>query len=227
MAKVDTIDVVTGLHGKYGTNRKDYFATNSSSNQIRLARLNNPYQGEPTQRQKDHMEAFKTRALQATAWLNANKELRDSDGNVTRQATDAYKEAQRIKRQLALSNVRQVVCKYMDEDGNVTLPASGTSSGGTSGGSNSGGTSTVKRTLTLSASPSNGGSVSGGGQYNNGASATISATANSGYTFTEWSDGETSPNRVITMNSDKTLTATFTANAGGSENQGGEVNNLH
>ena len=40
--------------------------------------------------------------------------------------------------------VRQIVLKYMDEEGNVTLPASGTSNGGytppaDSGGSSSGG----------------------------------------------------------------------------------------
>ncbi|MCQ2197821.1 MAG: hypothetical protein MJZ60_09915 [Bacteroidaceae bacterium] len=142
MAQVDTIDIVTGLHGKYGSNRKDYFATNSSSNKIRLARLNNPYRGEPTQKQKEHMEAFKTRALQATAWLNANKPTEAQP-----KGTKAYQEAQRIKRQLALSNVRQVVCKYMDERGVVTLPASGSSTGGYTGGSGNqgsgGGTGTL------------------------------------------------------------------------------------
>ena len=38
-----------------------------------------------------------------------------------------------------LSNVRQVVIKYMDAEGNVTLPASGTTSGSGSNGGSSGG----------------------------------------------------------------------------------------
>ena len=118
MATVDTIDVVTGLHGKYGSNRKDYFATNTSSKKIRLARLNNPYKGPATEKQLAHMDSFKSKALKASAWLNANK---PSEANGEK-GTEAYQLAQRIKRQLALSNVRQVVCKYMDEDGNVKLP---------------------------------------------------------------------------------------------------------
>ena len=117
MATVDTIDVVTGLHGKYGSNRKDYFATNTSSKKIRLARLNNPYKGPATEKQLAHMESFKSKALKASAWLNANK---PSEANGEK-GTEAYQLAQRIKRQLALSNVRQVVCKYMDEEGNVKL----------------------------------------------------------------------------------------------------------
>jgi len=98
-----------------------------------------------------------------------------------------------------------------DSDGNTTNGSSSAGSG-TSG--------TTKRTLTLSASPSNGGTVSGAGQYNNGASATISATANSGYTFTRWSDGDTSASRSVVMDADKSLSAIFTATSG-------DVNNIH
>jgi len=138
MATVDTIDVVTGLHGKYGSNRKDYFATNTSSKKIRLARLNNPYKGPATEKQLAHMESFKSKALKASAWLNANK---PSEANGEK-GTEAYQLAQRIKRQLALSNVRQVVCKYMDEEGNVKLPTAhpdlpggeGEQTGGNGGG---------------------------------------------------------------------------------------------
>ena len=138
MATVDTIDVVTGLHGKYGSNRKDYFATNTSSKKIRLARLNNPYKGPATEKQLAHMESFKSKALKASAWLNANK---PSEANGDK-GTAAYQQAQRIKRQLAFSNIRQVVCKYMDEDGKVKLPTSpqpspegeGEQTGGNGGG---------------------------------------------------------------------------------------------
>ena len=120
MATVDTIDVVTGLHGKYGSNRKDYFATNTSSKKIRLARLNNPYKGPATEKQLAQQSKFAARQAAVSAWLNANK---PSEANGDK-GTAAYQQAQRIKRQLALSNIRQVVCKYMDEDGKVKLPTS-------------------------------------------------------------------------------------------------------
>ena len=47
--------------------------------------------------------------------------------------TAAYQETQTLKKLVRLSNVRQIVLKYMDEEGNVTLPTSGTASGGPSG----------------------------------------------------------------------------------------------
>lgn len=41
-------------------------------------------------------------------------------------------------------------------------------------------------TITLAANPSEGGTVAGGGTYNQGASCTLTATANAGYTFVNW-----------------------------------------
>ena len=153
MATVDTIDVVTGLHGKYGSNRKDYFATNTSSKKIRLARLNNPYKGPATEKQLAHMESFKSKALKASAWLNANK---PSEANGEK-GTEAYQLAQRIKRQLALSNVRQVVCKYMDEEGTVKLPTAHPDLPGGEGEQTGGGGSTNP-----TPNPSTGGDDNGG-----------------------------------------------------------------
>lgn len=55
-----------------------------------------------------------------------------------------------------------------------------------------------------------GGSVSNtGGSYLEGTSFDVNATANSGYTFNGWSDGETSANRTIVVTSDISLTARF------------------
>ena len=56
------------------------------------------------------------------------------------------------------------------------------------------------------------GTVSGGGTYTQGATATISASANSGYHFDHWSDGNTQNPRTITINGNITLTAYFVAN---------------
>ena len=66
--------------------------------------------------------------------------------------------------------------------------------------------------LTLSSSNETYGTVSGGGTYGHGRTATATATPNLRIaTFSKWSDGSTSATRTITMTSDVSLTATFTA----------------
>ncbi len=72
-------------------------------------------------------------------------------------------------------------------------------------------------TLTTQASPAAGGYVAKNpdqASYNHGTNVQISATANSGYTFTGWSgdaSGTTNP-ETITMDSNKTVTANFSLN---------------
>lgn len=59
-------------------------------------------------------------------------------------------------------------------------------------------------------SPTGGGTVTGGGVYQEGDAVTLAAVANSGYQFVEWSDGVTTPTRTITVgNSSMTYTAIF------------------
>ena len=53
------------------------------------------------------------------------------------------------------------------------------------------------------------GIVSGGGTYDEGCQVTITATANSGYRFKEWNDGNTDNPRVITVTKDAIYTAHF------------------
>ena len=55
------------------------------------------------------------------------------------------------------------------------------------------------------------GTVSGGGTYVEGSKVTITATANSGYKFKEWNDGNTDNPRVITVTKDAIYTAHFEA----------------
>jgi hypothetical protein len=64
-------------------------------------------------------------------------------------------------------------------------------------------------TRTLTVSSTEGGSVTGTGDYQIGTEVTITATPDEGYEFTGWSDGETSLSRVVTINSDTTLSASF------------------
>ena len=90
-------------------------------------------------------------------------------------------------------------------------------------GEDQGNTSAPKKTVALSASPSGSGTVNGGGQYDEGASATIKAVAASGFHFVKWSDNNTSATRTVTVNSDLTLQAIFAADTpqGGGDEGGG------
>ena len=127
MARIKPIDVIKGISGKYGSGTNDYFATNSSSNRIHLAKYLNKPTGPATPAQVAQMTAFGTQQKLAAAWLRANRPSEENGEN----GTAAYQEAQALKKQAHLSNVRQIVLKYMDADGKVTLPASsGSSSGG-------------------------------------------------------------------------------------------------
>ena len=57
------------------------------------------------------------------------------------------------------------------------------------------------------------GTVTGAGSYASGATATLTATANSGYHFVEWQDGNIDNPRTITVTGNATYTATFAADA--------------
>lgn len=64
-------------------------------------------------------------------------------------------------------------------------------------------------TVSVSASPTTGGTVSGGGTYIHGSTATLTATPNTGYKFAKWSDGNTNASRSVTVTSALSLTAQF------------------
>ena len=71
-------------------------------------------------------------------------------------------------------------------------------------------------TVTTQANPAQGGSVAGGGSFNAGSSVTVTATANSGYTFTNWTANgvvqSASASYTFTVTTNVTLVANFTAN---------------
>lgn len=75
-------------------------------------------------------------------------------------------------------------------------------------------------TISLSANPSAGGTVSGGGAFAENSTATITATANSNYRFTGWfengSQVSTDASYTFTVSADRTLVAGFTYTGGGS-----------
>jgi hypothetical protein len=69
--------------------------------------------------------------------------------------------------------------------------------------------------VSTSSSPSAGGSAGGGGIFNCGSSVTVSASANAGYRFVNWTDGgtvvSTSPSYTFTLSGNRALVANFTA----------------
>lgn len=64
-------------------------------------------------------------------------------------------------------------------------------------------------TYTLTVTAGEGGTVTGGGTYESGTTATITATPNDGYRFVKWSDGNTNATRTIVATADVAYTAHF------------------
>jgi GH25 family lysozyme M1 (1,4-beta-N-acetylmuramidase) len=69
-------------------------------------------------------------------------------------------------------------------------------------------------TVTLSASPNSGGSVSGGGTFSAGSSRNVTASTKPGYAFANWTENgsvvSTAQSYTFTLNSDRNLVANFT-----------------
>jgi len=74
-------------------------------------------------------------------------------------------------------------------------------------------------TISASALPAPGGTVTGGGLVDDGSQVTLSAVASPGYTFSKWTEGasdiSTSPNYSFTATADRTLVANFTLTSTG------------
>ena len=70
--------------------------------------------------------------------------------------------------------------------------------------------------ITISANPTSGGTVTGGGTYQEGTSCTVSATPATGYTFTNWTENGTqvsiNANYTFTVTANRNLVANFTLN---------------
>ena len=119
MAKITQIDVVKGISGKFGGHANEYFATNKYSGKIHLAKISNPYKGEASERQAEIQAQFALKAKAANKWLNDNK---PSETNGVK-GTEVYQLCQELRKSYGLSNIRQVVYKYMDEDGKISIPS--------------------------------------------------------------------------------------------------------
>ena len=69
--------------------------------------------------------------------------------------------------------------------------------------------SQIVKQYALTASAGDGGSVSGGGTFASGTQVSLTATPNSGYSFSGWSNGLTTNPITVTLNSNTSLTANF------------------
>lgn len=72
--------------------------------------------------------------------------------------------------------------------------------------------------INATANNSDWGYVEGDGEYAAGNTVVLRATAHSGYTFQQWSDGNTQNPRTLTANGNATYTAVFGSNSGGGSN---------
>ena len=69
-------------------------------------------------------------------------------------------------------------------------------------------------TITVLSNNNDWGTVDGGGSFLENSTVSISASANQGYHFVQWQDGNTDNPRSITVTGDMTYTATFAGNVG-------------
>lgn len=95
--------------------------------------------------------------------------------------------------------VAVITCKTNDGGYTATCQVTVTSSG----------SSTTKYTVSVSSNNTTMGTVAGGGQYASGSTATVTATAKSGYEFTQWSDGSKANPYSFTVTKNVSLTAYF------------------
>ncbi len=72
----------------------------------------------------------------------------------------------------------------------------------------------VYYTVTVLANNADWGTVEGGGQYLEGSVATLTASPAVGYRFEGWDDGNSENPRMVTVQSDTTLTALFASTQG-------------
>ena len=210
---------ITGTHrGRACRHENLYTKVNKKTGACYSVKLCNP-NSEWTEDQLSHRSEFGLISSAISAWIKENKETSGTNH------ADYVTVKAKFDRQTKYATLRGYMYAkgmYTISDGIVTVDiTASTVSSGSNG--TTGGTTTSKYTISLSASPANGGTVSGAGSYDAGSTANISATAASGYTFSRWSDGNTSESRTITVNENNSLTAIFTANSsGGGNNDSGD-----
>ena len=117
---------------------------------------------------------------------------------------------------------------FLTPDSSRVGSASGGASGNGSGGSGndygtetdgSGNENPVRFTVTALSADESMGTVSGTKTVNAGESVTLTASAASGYEFSQWNDGDRSNPRTVVASADVTYTASFVSSASGGDGE--------
>ena len=130
--------------------------------------------------------------------------------------------AEKVKPIAGLKTVSIPVLAATEIEWERTKPKTTKTSNATPSDDNQDPVETANVVITANVNDPTMGTVSGGGTYVQGASVTLTATANSGYHFVQWSNGRTTASITVTAEADATLTATFAAdNPGGNGGDNG------
>ncbi len=160
-----------------------------------------PYRVQPTANTVSHAQTFPTNATSFTVNAQAGSYVGISKDNVLLGAAlvPASGSVSVPVTPVSSGNVKIVVTKPQRQPYSVTIPVQ---SGGT------------QYTITTTASPSNGGTVSGNGTYTEGQSCTVVATANANYNFSNWTENgnvvSNSASYTFNVTSNRNLVANFT-----------------
>lgn len=163
-----------------------------------------PYRVQPAANSVSHAPNFPVNATSFTVNAQAGSYVGISKDNVLLGAAlvPASGSVNVPVTPVSSGNVKIVVTKPQRQPYTATIQVSG-------GGQ-------TQYTVTTSADPTVGGTTSGGGTFNQGQSCTVHATANSGYTFTNWTENgtqvSTQANYTFTVNGNRNLVAHFTEN---------------
>lgn len=161
-----------------------------------------PYRVQPTANTVSHAQTFPTNATSFTVNAQAGSYVGISKDNVLLGAAlvPASGSVSVPVTPVSSGNVKIVVTKPQRQPYSATIPVQ---SGGT------------QYTITTTASPSNGGTVSGSGTYTEGQSCTVVATANANYNFSNWTENgnvvSNSASYTFNVTSNRNLVANFTA----------------
>ena len=160
-----------------------------------------PYRVQPTANTVSHAQTFPTNATSFTVNAQAGSYVGISKDNVLLGAAlvPASGSVSVPVTPVSSGNVKIVVTKPQRQPYSATIPVQ---SGGT------------QYTITTTASPSNGGTVSGSGTYTEGQSCTVVATANANYNFSNWTENgnvvSNSASYTFNVTSNRNLVANFT-----------------
>lgn len=233
MGKVTPTWLLPGHSGRPCHHESIYTRQARQTGQIYSVKLCNPNTN-VTEAQAAQRDKFGTISSALAAWINTNEVDSAADHAVYKKLLAQFKRQHKCLTLRGYMSANKMA--EIQEDGNVKITI-GTYSvvldsmgnpvdtGDDSG--NQGGNAPARRTLTLIASPTNGGNTIGAGQYDEGATATITAVPASGFTFSRWSDGNTNASRTVTVNGNMTLTAIFNSSnpivdPEGDDEEGGE-----